>query len=154
MAHANPQQLFPNQQPLTLNANMGKGKKSYSFRKNELWYDANGLVHSISMIFDDGAVGNFLLAPQHKTSWDISEFITGAVAEWGVTLAKGKIMKSNPEVRELGVILNVGEFLAKKAAKIFVPKAFQYLETKDSAYFAIDTNELVFTEPIWMPLGK
>ena len=147
--------LFTNDRPLTLHANVGgNGAKPTSFREHELSYDADGLVHSISMTFNDGVVGNFVLIPKHKSLHQISAAIATKIGPLGLEIAAGKLMKMHPKLRNQSEeVHSLGKFIARLGGRIAIPNLFEFWALKDSAYFEVTSNELVISEPLWLPKG-
>jgi hypothetical protein len=62
-------QLTSNRRQIQLNLMLGDGRRrDITFQPDDLLYDENGVVRLISVVYNDGTVGNYKLLPNNESA--------------------------------------------------------------------------------------
>jgi hypothetical protein len=140
--------LMPNRYALQAEATLADGRRlSLRIEPNHAWVDDQGYIRLFTIFWNDGTSTNLKLLPRHTEAWQIVEEIASFLSIYGLTRAAGAVgrilSKGGKMVPSLAV------FLANThGTSLVLRNIFSRAEIRDSAYYSLETGELVFTHPI------
>lgn len=145
--------LYPNNKQYIIPKMVyGDGDIRYNafFDEDEIWYDRFGTIHQFVEKYDDGTIGNYILAEINGEKINsIGKMIVSDLAEFGIKIVGDTIFQGGT------IVLNLGSFLFKKYGKNYIINKFD--GNKDDSvkygYICIETGMVMYTGILHMDDG-
>lgn len=112
-------------------------------KRGEALYDPSGYIRVFYMLFDDGAMGNFVLMPNNKTRHKLIELANEIFVPIGLKVIGQQVFNTKNED-----INNIARYVTNTFAKAYIQEIVNNYNFMDQSYYAIDNQERVFEAPI------